>query len=163
MIMTRLLAAMGILAGTALAQDTLTLQISGFPSCSVQAWSFGATGGTAVNAGSTAASKTQVSNLVTTRQLDNCSVNLFKAAVTQVRLSTVVLTQTSPAGTFTMTLQDVVVSNYQLNGTVSNSQPTESVALSFAQITIETTAVQPNGTASTSIEFSWDNLTNSSF
>lgn len=101
MLMTRLVVAMGILTGTLLAQDTLTLQISGFSACSVQAWNFGATGGNAVNTSTpgAAAAKSQVSNLVTTRQLDNCSVNLFKAAVTQARLSTVVLKQAVPTGT----------------------------------------------------------------
>jgi type VI protein secretion system component Hcp len=163
--MIRLVAAMGILAGTVLAQDTLTLQISGFPNCSVQAWSFGATGGSAVTTGTTGASKTKVSNLVMTRLLDNCSVNLFKAAVTQAALPSVTLNQMGPGGKltfFTLTLDDVVVSNYQLNGAASNSQPSESVAFSFAEIKIETTAQQPDGSAGTSIQFSWDVLTNSS-
>ncbi len=159
---TRLIAVMGILAGTVLAGETLTLQISGYPSCSVQAWSFGATGGSAVPSGTASAAKTQVSNLVMTRLLDECSVNLFKAAVIQTPLSTLVLKVEKPMANggqfpvFAMTLEGVRVSNYQLNGTLSNAEPSESVAFSFTRIKVETTEMKPDGTAGGTIGFSWD-------
>ena len=73
---TRIFIGLAIMAGTGLAQDTITLQING-TSCSAQAWSFGAGGGTAVT-GTPSSAKTQVTNLVVTRNLDACSVNLFK-------------------------------------------------------------------------------------
>jgi type VI protein secretion system component Hcp len=142
----KLSAAMALLAGLAAAQDAIT--VNGNPlSCSTSVgnnsfpvlnWNFGATGTTQLVSGAGAAPK--VSNLVLNRQLDACSVALFKAAITGAKLQQVTLTQTDSAGKLTLItliLQQAAILSYQLSGASDSPTPVESISIGFKTLQIQ--------------------------
>ena len=141
-----------VAASGAAAQDAITLKADGL-TCAVRGWSFGATGAPAVATGS--AAKSQITNLVTARQLDDCSVKFFESAVRGLRFNQVTLTQTDPStgvDLIKVDLQNVSISSYQIAGDTTSPNPGESVAFAFMRISV--TSRKPSGAVIAS--FSWD-------
>jgi type VI secretion system Hcp family effector len=108
---------------------------------SALSWSFGAiqpvqSGGTG---GGTSAGKASLSDLSISKRTDACSPALFAAAVSGKHFQkvTVVQQDVQKDDTFKVTLEQVLVSSYQLGGTQSQEVPTEQVSFSFAKICFE--------------------------
>ena len=126
-------------------QSTITVEIDDL-ACSTlagghtfpaQTWSFNASNSPAPNTGA-ATGRAQISALTINKAFDECSAGLFAAVTTGKPLGKVILTQSDASGRHEMTVQlgDVVVSNYQLGGGPSSTEPVESISLRFIQITI---------------------------
>ncbi len=113
----------------------------GLGAFSALAWSFGATqsissGGTGGGAG---AGKPSVSDLSVSKRTDACSPALFAATVSGKHFPkvTVVQQDAQKDDTFKVTLEQVLVSSYQLGGSQSQEVPTEQVSFNFAKICFE--------------------------
>jgi type VI protein secretion system component Hcp len=109
-----------------------------FPALS---WSFGAVQpiSTSVGGGGGTSGKAQVSDLTISKRTDACSPALFNLVVTGKHIAKVTLTQedTKKDDTFKVTLEEVLVSSYQIGGTQSDEVPTEQVAFHFAKTCLE--------------------------
>jgi type VI protein secretion system component Hcp len=137
---------LGSLANAQQTQSAITID-SGDLACSTTAgahafaargWSFTATNPPATT-GVAGAGRVQISSLTIEKTFDECSATLFAAVTTGKHLNKLTLTQTDASGRIkemTVTLGDVVLSNYQLGGTPNTAEPVESISFSFIQITI---------------------------
>jgi type VI protein secretion system component Hcp len=110
-----------------------TLGTGVFPALS---WTFAAseavsgTGGTGGGAG-----KPVLSTLNVTKRADSCSPRLFADVVTGRRVNSVTIVQeNNRSETFTVTLSDVFITNYQIGGDQSGELPTEQVSFGFEKI-----------------------------
>src|SRR3954470_11157564 len=126
---TTMIAALGLvaLANAQQAQSAITID-SGDLGCSttagahafaVSGWSFTATNPPAT-AGVAGAGRVQISSLTIEKTFDECSATLFAAVTAGKHLNKLTVTQSDASGRIkemTVTLGDVVVSNYQLGGT----------------------------------------------
>jgi type VI secretion system secreted protein Hcp len=119
----------------------LTCATSTASSFSALAWSFGATqtiaSGGAGGGGGTG--KSTVSDLTISKRTDACSPALFAATVSGKHFNTVTVVQqdTQKDDTFKVTLEQVLVSSYQLGGSQSQEVPTEQVSFHFNKICFE--------------------------
>jgi Type VI secretion system effector, Hcp len=90
-------------------------------------WSFGVTPPSVTSTGGGGASggKAALSDLSVTRRADSCTPFLFAAAVSGKGYKSVTIVQqdTQKDDIFTVTLQDVVISSYQLGGDQSGEVP----------------------------------------
>ena len=149
MTISRVVLAMVAAAGLAAAQgaqNTITVKVDGVGECPAVNWTFDASQATSAATGGAVAGKAQITALVVNRQLDQCSALLFQAVVVGQHVPSVVLTQYDPATHFpflTVTLGNVLISNYQVGGSTTSPLPGESVAFSFGSIKIDYQS--PNG------------------
>ncbi len=133
-------------------RSTITVAVDGFTCNNNQgtipalSWAFGVTTPTQVNTGGGAgAGKANLSDLSVTRRADGCTPLLFAASVTGkvFKSVTVVQQDAQKDDTFTVTLQDVIISSYQLGGDHGNEVPSEQIGFSYEKI-----CVADNGTGS---------------
>jgi type VI secretion system Hcp family effector len=118
-------------------------------------WNFGATQtstGSGANVG-----KPTLSNLNITKRADACSPALFAALVTSKAFKSVTVVQqnSNKEDVFTVTLGEVFISSYQLEGDSTHELPTEQISFTFSKITF----TDPQSGA----KFAWDTTTNSTF
>ena len=110
---------------------------------SVLAWSWGASNPVTIGTGGggSGAGKASVSDLSVTKMFDQCSPALFGGVVTGKHFNTLTLTQDDSNGNvvLTVTLSDVLVSSWQMSGSVNEAFPTESVSFAFAKVCIAET------------------------
>jgi type VI secretion system secreted protein Hcp len=104
-------------------------------------WSFGVT--TPNSGGGAGAGKANLSDLNVTRRADSCTPLLFAASVSGkiFKQVTVVQQDVQKDDTFTVTLQDVMISSFQLGGDHSSEVPSEQIGFSYEKI-----CVADNGT-----------------
>ncbi|MGC2196276.1 MAG: type VI secretion system tube protein Hcp [Terriglobales bacterium] len=102
-------------------------------------WNFGVTVAASGSTGSGAgATKANLSDLNVTRRADGCTPVLFADVVTGRHISRVTIVQqdSQKDDIFTVTLQDVIISSYQLGGDQSSELPVEQVGFNFAKICV---------------------------
>jgi type VI secretion system secreted protein Hcp len=124
----------------------------------VSTWSFGTTSPD-TTPGVRTTGPANITNLILTRPLDDCSVALFATSVSGGLIPQLTLTQTEPSGKqplLTVLLEDVRVASYQVGGSSTAPVPGETVSLSFSKITVTYTVLTPYGTAGGKSTFSWD-------
>ncbi|MGH9520925.1 MAG: type VI secretion system tube protein Hcp [Terriglobales bacterium] len=101
-------------------------------------------GAGSISSGSTGAGagKASISDLNVQKSFDQCSPALFGAVVTGKHFNTVTLTQLDANNNvvLTLTLSEVLVSAWQMSGTVSQDLPIESVSFAFAKVCVAETA-----------------------
>lgn len=164
-----------LLAISALAQDTptsdettrprvtITVTVDGL-SCSTTAgtgtfpsltWSFGGTEASSSTA--SGAAKVNLGTLNITKRADACSPALFGALVTGKTFKTVTVVQqnSNKENVFSVTLNDALISSYQLGGDVNHEFPVEQISFKFAKITFSD--------SQSGAKFAWDTATNSIF
>ena len=149
-----LFAVSSFLAGAAFAQNgrgrfetksTVSVTIEGLTCDGSQgtipalSWSFGVTVPTTGGAaGGAITGKAVLSDLNVTRRADGCTPTLFAASVTErvFKQVTIVQQDTQKDDVFTVTLQDVIISNYQLGGDQSNEVPSEQLGFNYRKICV---------------------------
>lgn len=129
---------------------TTSLGTGLFPALS---WSFGATTPTSTigsGGGGGVGGKTTFSDLVVTKRTDSCTPLLFAAVAEGKHIYKVTIVQqdNNKDDVFSVALEDVVISSYQLSGEISQEVPSEQIAFSFAKILITDTI--------TGTKFGWD-------
>jgi len=110
-----------------------------FPAMS---WSFGATDTLPAAGGSGGVTgKVSLSDLMITKRTDSCSPALFTATVSgrHFRRVTLIQQDTHRDDTFKVTMEEVIVSSYQIGGTERDEVPSEQVAFHFSKICFEDT------------------------
>jgi type VI secretion system Hcp family effector len=126
-------------------RSTITVAVDGFTCNNNQgtipalSWSFGVTTPTQTNTGGGgSAGKANLSDLSLTRRADGCTPFLFAASVTGKIFKTVTVVQQDQQkdDTFTVTLQDVIISSYQLGGDHGNEVPSEQIGFSYEKICV---------------------------
>ena len=131
-------------------RSTITVAVDGFTCNNNQgtipalSWSFGVTTPTQTNTGGgSGAARANLSDLSVTRRADGCTPLLFAASVSGKVFKSVTLVQQDQQkdDTFTVTLQDVIISSYQLGGDHGNEVPSEQIGFSYEKI-----CVADNGT-----------------
>jgi type VI secretion system secreted protein Hcp len=132
-------------------RSTITVAVDGFTCNNNQgtipalSWNFGVTTPTQTNTGGggSGAGKANLSDLNISRRADGCTPLLFAASVTGKVFKTVTVVQHDQQkdDTFTVTLQDVIISSFQLGGDHGNEVPSEQIGFSYEKI-----CVADNGT-----------------
>lgn len=116
---------------------TTSLGAGAFPALS---WSFGANNTTSTAGGTGGgAGKVSLSDLHISRRTDSCSPALFTATVSGKHFLHVTLVQqdTRKDDTFKVTMDEVLVSSYQIGGTQNDEVPTEQVSFNYSKICFE--------------------------
>jgi len=129
--------------------STITVTVDGL-SCTTQAgtgmfnalsWGFGATlpvttgpTGSGVSTG-----KASVSDVIISKRTDSCSPLLFGdvALGRHIKKVTILQQDGNKDDVFQLTLEEVIISSYQLSGDESHEVPTEQLSLNFTKITIK--------------------------
>ncbi len=133
-------------------RSTITVAVDGFTCNNNQgtipalSWNFGVTTPVQTNTGGgSGAGKANLSDLTVSRRADGCTPLLFAASVTGKIFKTVTVVQQDQQkdDTFTVTLQDVIISSFQLGGDHGNEVPSEQIGFSYEKI-----CVADNGTGS---------------
>lgn len=128
--------------------STITLAVDGFTCNNNQgtipalSWNFGVTTPVQTNTGGgSGAGKANLSDLSVSRRADGCTPLLFAASVTGKIFKTVTVVQQDQQkdDTFTVTLQDVIISSYQLGGDHGNEVPSEQIGFSYEKICVADT------------------------
>jgi len=130
-------------------RSTITVAVDGFTCNNNQgvipalSWGFGVSNPTQVNTGAAAAGRPHLTDLSVSRRADGCSPLLFAASVTGKIFKSVTIVQQDAQkdDTFTVTLEDVILSSFQLGGDHSNEVPAEQIGFSYEKI-----CVADNGT-----------------
>lgn len=131
-------------------RSAITVAVDGFTCNNNQgvipalSWSFGVSNPTQVNTGGGSGSgRATLSDVSVTRRADGCTPLLFAASVTGKIFKTVTIVQqdVQKDDTFTVILQDVIISSFQLGGDHSNEVPSEQIGFSYEKI-----CVADNGT-----------------
>jgi type VI secretion system Hcp family effector len=102
-------------------------------------WNFGASVATSDLTGSGAgAGKASLTDLKVTRRADGCTPVLFEDVVTGRHINKVTIVQqdSQKDDIFTVTLQDVIISSYQLGGDQSSELPVEQVGFNYSKICV---------------------------
>ena len=127
-----------------------------FPALS---WSFGVSQPADVTGagGGSGAGKATLTDVKITRRADSCSPILFGASVRGniFRQVTIVQQDTQKEDTFTVTLNDVLISSFQLGGDSTHEVPAEQVGFSFSKICF--------ADSGTGTKFCWDLAQNRAF
>lgn len=104
-----------------------------------QAWSWGAaapatTGGTGGSVG-----KATISDLIIDKSLDGCSPSLFGALVTGKHFATLTLVQQDMDKNvlLTITLNEVLVTSWQISGSAQSEKPSEQLGFNFLKVCVE--------------------------
>lgn len=124
-------------------KSTVSVTIDGLTCDSSQgtipalSWAFGVTVPTTAGTG-VVTGKAMLSDVNVTRRADSCTPILFGAAVTNKPFKQVTIVQqdTQKDDVFTLTLQEVTISSYQLGGDQSNEVPAEQVGFSYRKICV---------------------------
>jgi type VI secretion system secreted protein Hcp len=131
-------------------RSSITVAVEGFTCNNNQGtipaltWSFGVSTPTQSNTGGgSGAGKANLSDLNISRRADGCTPLLFAASVTGKTFKSVTVVQQDQQkdDTFIVTLQDVIISSYQLGGDHGNEVPSEQIGFSYEKI-----CVADNGT-----------------
>ena len=132
---------------------------AGTDSFDVMSWSWGVENSSTIGSatGGAGAGKATFGELNVHKKFDQCSPALFGAVSTGKHFSSLTLTQEDSNGNvlLTLTLDEVLVTNWQVSGSVHDEFPGESVNFAFAKICVKETA---GGT-----KFCWDVVQNKSF
>ena len=118
---------------------------------SALSWSFGATQTiNTTGGGGAGAGKANITDVSVTKRTDSCSPILFGDVATGKHIPklTIVQQDNNRDDVFSVVLQDVIISSYQLSGNQGDEVPNEQISFNFAKITI-TDAI--SGT-----KFGWD-------
>ncbi len=101
-------------------------------------WSFGVNAPVSTTGSGGGATKATLSDVNITRRADGCTPVLFEDVVTGRRINKVTIVQqdTQKDDVFTVTLQDVIISSYQIGGDQGSELPTEKIGFNFAKICI---------------------------
>jgi len=130
--------------------SSITVAVDGFTCNNNQgvipalSWSFGVSNPTQVSTGGGAgAGRAHLTDLSVSRRADGCSPLLFAASVTGKIFKSVTIVQQDiqKDDTFTVTLDDVIISSFQLGGDHSGEVPSEQIGFSYEKI-----CVADNGT-----------------
>ena len=108
----------------------------------VLSFSFGVTQPASTSTGSgSAAGRASLSDVSITRRADSCTPVLFGASVTGkiFKQVTIVQQDTQKDDTFTVTLNDVLISSFQLGGDQSHEVPSEQIGFSYDKICVADT------------------------
>jgi len=102
-------------------------------------WSFGAavaTGGTTISGAVTG--RTSLTDVSVTRRADACTPVLFEDVVSgrHINKVTIVQQEAQKEDVFTVTLQEVIISSFQIGGDQSSELPTEKLSFNYAKICI---------------------------
>jgi type VI protein secretion system component Hcp len=128
--------------------STITVSVDGL-TCTTQAgtgmfnalsWGFGATLPIASATGSAISTgKASVSDVAVSKRTDSCSPVLFGDVVLGRHIKKVTILQQdgNKDDVFQLTLEDVIISGYQLSGDETHEVPTEQLTLNFGKITIK--------------------------
>ena len=140
--MTRLVITLGLAGGlwAQTAQSTITVKMDNIGTFTIPGWSFGTTNATVLSTAGGTSSRAQISALNLVKEFDDSSTKLFYASVAGTHVAKVELTQIDPSGKhppMVITLENVMVSSYQLGGNTSAGAPGETISLTFIKITIE--------------------------
>ncbi len=113
-------------------------------------WSFGATQTVATGGGGAGAGKANLTDVSVTKRTDSCSPILFGDVATGKHIPKVTIVQqdSNRDDVFSVVLQDVIISSYQLSGSQADEVPSEQISFNFGRITL-TDAI--SGT-----KFGWD-------
>jgi len=132
-------------------RSTITVAVDGFTCNNNQgtipalSWNFGVTTPVQTNTGGggSGAGRAHLSDLTVSRRADGCSPLLFAASVTGKIFKSVTIVQqdVQKDDTFSVTLQDVIISSFQLGGDHGNEVPSEQIGFSYEKI-----CVADNGT-----------------
>jgi len=126
---------------------------------SAMSYAFGATQDSSVGSsgGGAGAGKATIMPLNVTKLFDECSPALFGAVITGKHFATVDLTQQDGKGhaIVTISLQDALISSYQIGGSQASDSPRESIQFDFKKICIS----EPGG----GNKFCFDRSTNTTF
>jgi type VI secretion system Hcp family effector len=126
-------------------RSTITMAVDGFTCNNNQgvipalSWSFGVSNPTqASTGGGTVSGRAHLTDVSVSRRADSCSPLLFAASVTGKIFKSVTITQqdVQKDDTFTLTLQDVIISSFQLGGDHSNEVPSEQIGFSYEKICV---------------------------
>jgi len=126
-------------------RSTITISMDGL-NCTTQlgagifpalTWSFTATDNFSSTGGS-GAEEGKVTNAVTmTKRADNCTAILFEAGIEGKTFQHVIITQQDARGrSIKVTLTDVLLSSYQLQGEQAESRPTEQISFVFEKVQV---------------------------
>jgi len=101
-------------------------------------WSFGASQTTTATGGGSAAGRANITDVSVSKRTDSCSPILFGDVATGRRIARVTIVQqdNNRDDVFTVVLEDVIVSSYQLSGSQNDEVPTEQISFNFGRITI---------------------------
>jgi len=129
--------------------STITVTVDGL-SCTTPAgtgmfsalsWGFGATLPVTSSTGSGAASsgKATLSDVAISKRTDSCSPLLFGdvALGRHIKKVTILQQDGNKDDVFQLTLEEVIISSYQLSGDEGHEVPTEQISLNYAKITIK--------------------------
>jgi type VI secretion system secreted protein Hcp len=121
-------------------------------------WSFGASQPTGTTTGGGGATgRANMTDVTVSKRTDSCSPVLLGdvALGKHIPRVTIVQQDNNRDDVFSVVLQDVIISSYQLSGSQSDEVPSESISFNFAKITI-TDAISGN-------KFGWDLRLNRAF
>ena len=127
----------------------------------LESWSFGASqSGSMAMGGGGGAGKVSMQDFSITKHVDKSSPNLFEALITGKHLPEIKLTLRSAGGSqveyLTLTLKDVVITNYSTGGSSGDDRPMESVSFNFSQIKMSYVEQDAKGSPGAATEFGWD-------
>ncbi|MFC1773245.1 Hcp family type VI secretion system effector [Pseudomonadota bacterium] len=113
------------------------------------------------------AGKAQFGGLVLTKNLDKASVLLALAVSEARRFPKAIFEVQKPGGEsplmLRITLEDVTVTSIQSGGSGGEDKPIETIELTYGRITRQYFPRNPDGSAATPIQSSWDVRTNQRF
>jgi type VI protein secretion system component Hcp len=146
-------AAVLLFAATAMAQggpfgrrSTITVTVNGL-NCSTSlgagifsalTWAFDSTESVSSGGSGSGAGAGKVTNGATiTKRADACTPQLFEAAVEGKAFGDVIVTHQDDHGhTYKITLKNVLISSYELQGEQSEARPSEKISFAFESLTI---------------------------
>jgi type VI secretion system secreted protein Hcp len=101
-------------------------------------WSFGATQTSTTGGAGTGAGRANITDVSVSKRTDSCSPILFGDVATGRHITRVTIVQqdNNRDDVFTVVLEDVIVSSYQLGGSQNDEVPTEQLSFNFGRITI---------------------------
>ena len=117
--------------------------------------------GTSGHGGGAGAGKVQAGDMSLTKLMDKSSPVLFISCATGAHFASAILTaRKAGAGTqqeyLTVTMEDVMVTNYQTGGSGGGVVPSESFALNFAKLEVIYRPQNPDGTLGADIKQKYD-------
>jgi type VI secretion system secreted protein Hcp len=152
------------------------LKIEGVPGESVDAdhrgeievlsWSFGVSNPVSVGAGGQTAGKATFQDFQIMKSLDKSTPLLMKACAKGTHIPQAILfvrkaTATgTPVTYYKVTMEECMVSSYQISAPNGGDRPSESLSLNFTKITFDYTPYDANGRPLEPVIFGWDVINN---
>ncbi|MPY87886.1 MAG: type VI secretion system tube protein Hcp [Luteitalea sp.] len=127
----------------------------------LESWSWGATNsGSAGRAGGAGAGKVQPQDFSFVKKLDKSSAKLFMACNTGEHCKSAVLTARKAGGDqqeyYKMTMEECLVSSYQIGGSGGDVVPTEQVTLNFAKLEVSYKEQKADGSLGGEVKQKYD-------